>query len=153
MANSTKGTIFYYYDDMPTPAAVQIYGMMTKPALPGLPNQIEATSQEDEYQKKTDGVIQIPDANFQFKYHKFSETISNFEKFRALQVAGQAVKFGIAYPDGGALEFTAKPFVQRDATGVDALDTFTVAMLNVTGIDPAATKPETITMSTYAETE
>lgn len=153
MANATKGTIFYVYEGTPTATAIQIYGMMTKPALPGLPNQIEATSQEDEYQKKTDGVIQIPDANFQFKYHKFSATLTNYAKFRELQEDDKSIKFGIAYPDGGAIEFFAKPFVQRDATGVDTLDTFTVAMLNVTGIDPDATKPTTITMCTYADSE
>lgn len=146
MANSTVGTIFYYIDSSATPKTYQIYGLMTKPALPGLPNSIDATSQEDRISKNTAGVIQLPDANFQFKHEKFDETTTNFEKFKELEADTKVHRYGIKYPDGGAVEWDAKPYVQRDGNGGNALDTFTVAFFEMANIDDDAVAPEDIVM-------
>ena len=67
----------------------------------------------------------------------------NYDTFIALE--GVKTKYGIAYPDGKALEWEAEAYVQRDGTGVNALDTFTVAMFAKTGTTeltaPALTIP------------
>lgn len=126
----------------------QIYGMITKPAMPGLPSRVEATSQEDTYQKTTAGYRQMPDANFQFKYHAYDSSTSNYEKFLELEEASANVVFGIKYPDDMAIEFSAKPYVQRDGTGVNALDTFTVSMFDITNIQPNVEAPANITLVT-----
>lgn len=144
MATSTKGTIFYEMVGTGTPVATQIKGMMTKPALPGLPNSIESTSQEELMQSFVDGVQQLGDANFQFKYMPYGASSTNFKHFIELQTADVPVAFGIEYPDGTAVTFKAVPFVQRDATGVNALDTFTVAMMRISDLDIDATAPLTI---------
>ncbi|MDI9461863.1 MAG: hypothetical protein ACOX3P_03925 [Saccharofermentanales bacterium] len=145
MEHTTKGTIFYYYTKETTPQATQIYGMMTKPALPGLPNQVEATSQEDLHQKFADGVEQYTDANFQFKYAALGTTSNyNIDTFMEQEEAGVHYKYGVKYPHGKCVEFEAKPFVQYDATNVNALDTFTVAMREVKNVEKNATAPATI---------
>lgn len=141
MASSTKGTKFYKKD---ATNGVQVLGMMTKPALPGTPNSIESTSQEETIQSFVDGVQQLGDANFQFKYMPHGADSTNFTFFLTLQRANEPVEWGIAYPDGTAVEFKAVPFVQRDATGVNALDTFTVAMQRIADLVIDATPPTTI---------
>jgi hypothetical protein len=145
MEHTTKGTIFYYYTKDTTPVATQIYGLMDKPALPGRPNKVESTSQEDLQQKFADGVIQLPDADFKFKYAQYGTTDQyNIDTFHAHEAAKTHYKYGIKYPHGKCLEFEAKPFVQYDATAVNALDTFTVAMQELKNVEKDATPPETI---------
>lgn len=141
MASSTKGTKFYKKE---TAAGVQVLGLMTKPALPGLPNSIESTSQEETIQSFVDGVQQLGDANFQFKYMPHGTGKTNFKFFLELQVLDAPVAWGVAYPDGTAVEFKAVPFVQRDGTGVNALDTFTVSMQRISDLTIDATPPATI---------
>jgi len=146
MAHTTKGTIFYYYTKETTPKATQIYGMMDKPALPGLPNKVEATSQEDLIQKFASGVEQYTDANFKFKYADQSTTEKNIDVFMEQEEADAHYKYGVKYPHGKCVEFEAKPFVQFDATGVNALDTFTVAMQEVKNVEKNIAAPASITM-------
>lgn len=134
-ANTTTGV---------APTAKQIYGLIAKPAMPGLPNKVDATSQEDRYQKSASGARQMPDANYQFKHEIFDATTSNYEKFIALEIADSALVFGVKYPDGKAIKFKAKPFVQRDGTGVGALETFTVGMFNISCLNANATAPANI---------
>lgn len=145
MEHTTKGTIFYYYTKETTPVATQIYGLMAKPALPGLPNKIEATSQEDLAQKFAEGVEQLTDANFQFKYAALGTTSNyNIDAFIEHEEADVHYKYGIKYPHGKCVEFEAKPFVQYDATAVNALDTFTVAMQEVKNVTKNKEAPATI---------
>ncbi len=145
MEHTTKGTIFYFYTKETTPKATQIYGLMDKPAMPGLPNKIEATSQEDLVQKFAEGVEQYADANFKFKYAAYGTTSNyNIDTFIEHEEAGVHYKYGVKYPHGKCVEFEAKPFVQYDATAVNALDTFTVAMQEVKNIDKNVEAPATI---------
>lgn len=145
MASSTKGTTFYERGES---TGTKILGLMTKPALPGLPNSLESTSQEELIQSFVDGVTQIGDANFQFKHMAHGASSTNFKYFMNLQKNNTKTHFGILYPDGGAVEFKAVPFVQRDGTGVNALDTFTVSMQQLSDLDADATPPETIAAAT-----
>lgn len=146
MASTTKGTIFYYYTSATPATATQIYGMMTKPPLPGMPNNVESTSQEDLMQNFVAGVTQLGDANFQFKYEDVTSSQTNIELFIEQETAGKAVKYGIKYPHGKAIEFEAIPFVQLDGTGVNALDTFTVAMHEIRNLSKNIAPPATIVM-------
>lgn len=145
MEHTTKGTIFYYYTKETTPVATQIYGLMAKPQMPGKRNKVEATSQEDTQQKFADGVIQSPDTDFQFKYAEYGTTGKyNIDTFHEHEKADAHYKYGVKYPHGKCLEFEAKPFVQYDATGVGALDTFTVSMDEIKNVVKDATPPATI---------
>lgn len=134
--SSTVGTQFYYYNGWApavgsTPetagTATKINGMLTKPTLPGLPARIDSTSQEETIATSCAGVVQLGDTNFSFKHtdHSDATNNTNFKLFKDIE--GDLGKFGVKYPDGAAVEFVAKPYVQRDATGVNVLDTFTVA--------------------------
>ena len=147
---STVGTQFYYYkgyvpavgETPETPGtATKINGMMTKPTMPGLPTRISSTSQEETVETSVAGVKQLGDTNFQFKHAPHDDTTSttNFKLFKSIE--GDVGKFGVAYPDGGAVEFVATPYVQRDGTGVNALDTFTVGMFVEGDFDADATAP------------
>lgn len=118
MASSTVGTKFYYYN---LTVATQIKGMITKPAMGTIPARIDSTSQEETDASSVPGVRQTGDQNFQFKH-----TDGNHTLFKTLE--GTQTKFGVAYPDGKAVEWEAIPYIQRDSTGVNALDTFTVSM-------------------------
>ena len=142
--SSTVGTIFYYYETGETPAAKQIYGMRDKPSLPGLPSSLDATSQEDVYSKTARGTIQVPEAAFTFKFAQFDGSMSNYQKFKDLE--GSKKRYGIKYPDGGAIEWDGEPYVTRDATGTNSLDTFTVTMFEMSDIDADAAAPANITM-------
>lgn len=139
MSHSTVGTKFYYYNGV-TPT--QIYGIITKPPMRGAPARLDATSQEDTETQSAAGVRQTGDQNVQFKYNT-EGGVYNYDTFIALE--GVKTKYGIAYPDGKALEWEAEAYVQRDGTGVNALDTFTVAMFAKTGTTeltaPALTIP------------
>jgi hypothetical protein len=147
---STVGTQFYYYDGWApavgitpeTPGtATKINGMMTKPTLPGAPTRIDSTSQEELVSTSVAGVKQLGDTNFQFKHaaHDDETNDTNYKLFKSIE--GDLGKFGVVYPDGGAVEFVATPYVQRDATGVNALDTFTVPMFVSGDFDDDATAP------------
>lgn len=132
MASSTVGTKFYYYTTGQTPTATQIKGMITKPAMKTIPARIDSTSQEEEEATSVSGVRQTGDQNFQFKH-----TDGNYALFLTLE--GTQTKFGVAYPDGKSVEWEAVPYVQRDGTGVNALDTFTVAMFPQTAATEVTT--------------
>ena len=139
MPSTTMGTLFYYYSSGTT--AVHVPGMMTKPALPGLPQRVDSTTQDETVATSVAGVKQLGDTNFQFKHAPMNSS-TNYATLKALE--GKKTKCGVLYPDGGAVEFSGKPYIQRDATGVNALDTFTLACFVEGDFDAAATPPANI---------
>lgn len=121
---TSVGTKFYYYNGA---VATLIPGMMTKPVMPGLPQRVAGTSQDNDIEQFAAGIRQLGEPTFQFK-HEVVDAVHNYETFKALE--GTLAHFGVSYPDGKAIEFYARPYVQRDGTGVSVLDTFTVSMFN-----------------------
>lgn len=146
MATSTMGTTFYAITGTTeAPVYTKVLGLITKPQLPGLPQSIDSTSQEERIATNVAGPKAAPDPTFQFKHMAHGTSSTNYKYFQGLETADTSVKFGIAYPDGGAVEFSAIPAAVRDGTGVNALDTFSVYMQNLTGLDDTATAPTTYT--------
>ena len=62
---STVGTKFYYLSGA---TAIQIYGMIDKPSMRGIPAKLDWTSQEDTDELFIPGVRQHGDKNFKFKH-------------------------------------------------------------------------------------
>lgn len=144
MATSTMGTIFY--KKMGTEGSetyTQILGMLTKPQLPGLPQSIDSTSQEEKIATNVAGPKAAPDPTFQFKHMAHGASSTNFKLFQTDESSTTPIGYGVLYPDGGAVEWTAIPAVVRDGTGVNALDTFSVYMQNMDDVTMVATGPTT----------
>lgn len=142
MATSTMGTTFYVIGGTESALTyTPVLGLITKPQLPGLPQTIDATSQEEKIATSVAGPKAAPEPTFQFKHMPHGESLTNYKFFQGLDSNDTRTKFGIAYPDGGAIEFSAVPAVVRDGTGVNALDTFTVYMQDLTDLDDLATAP------------
>lgn len=99
--------------------------MQGKPAMRGMPAKLDWTSQEDADEKFIPGIRQAGDKNFVFKKATTDGTY-NLDQLLALE--GTDTTFGVAYPDGKAVEFPGIPYVQFDGTGVNAPDTFTLAI-------------------------
>ncbi len=69
MATSTMGTIFYKKTGSKgAEVYTQILGMLTKPQLPGLPQSIDSTSQEEKIATNVAGPKAAPDPTFRIKH-------------------------------------------------------------------------------------
>lgn len=146
MATSTMGTIFYKKTGIEgAEVYTQILGMLTKPQLPGLPQSIDSTSQEEKIATNVAGPKAAPDPTFQFKHMAHGASSTNFKLFQTDEGSATAIGYGVLYPDGGAVEWDAIPAVVRDGTGANALDTFSVYMQNMDNVTMVETGPTTFT--------
>lgn len=142
MATSTMGTIFYKKTGTKeAPIYTQILGMRDKPQLPGLPQSIDSTTQEEKIATNVAGPKAAPDPTFVFKHMPHGESSTNFKLFSTDEKSDTNIGYGILYPDGGAVEWEAVPAIARDGTGVNTLDTFSVYMQNMVNVTMIATGP------------
>lgn len=116
--------------------------------LPGLkelpdmgvdPEKVENTTLEDSVKQYENGIGDVGDMAYKFKYDNASET-SSYRILRAIEESGETASFKETLKDGTTTEFDAQVAVKRNGAGVNGAMEFTASMslqsaLNI--VDPA----------------
>lgn len=96
------------------------------PDLGGAAEQVEITTLADANRRYINGIKDFGSLDFTFLYDGAED--GSFKKLHALEVAGEAVEFKVALPDGITCSFTGFPSITISGGAVNDAMTFTLSI-------------------------
>ncbi len=119
------------YQDLP--------GLKELPEMGNEPEKVENTCLKDENKQYENGIGDLGDMVYKFKYDNTSAD-SPYRKMRTAQESGKVYSFRETLSDGTITEFDAQPSVKRTGGGVNGVIEFDLSMAvqsNLKFTDPA----------------
>ena len=101
--------------------------------------KVENTDLMDKHKKYEQGVGDLPDMVYKFKYNN-TDAKSPYRLMREAQISGEVLSFRETLKDGTATEYDAQVSVKRTGGGVNGVIDFEITMLvqsDLVFVDPA----------------
>lgn len=137
LANGTK---LGYKKKSGSPSTyTDLTGLKEIPELGVEPEKVENTCLSDKVKKYENGIGDVGDLEFKFKYENSSET-SPYRVLRKAQEDGEVLSFEETLPDGTKFNWDAQVSVKLGGGGVNGVIEFTLKMAlqsEITVVDPS----------------
>lgn len=134
-----NGATLGYREKGATGEYTDLPGLKEIPEVGIEPDKQENTCLTDPYKKYENGIGDLPEMKYKFKYDNTS-TDSPYRKMRDAQAAGKVLSFKETLNDGTVTEFDAQVSVKRTGGGVNGVIEFELTMTvqsDLTYVDPA----------------